>query len=119
MAKIKNTCLIKYQTQADLTKIDRKELIEQFRKILNGKVEQAYLFGSFADGKVTNSSDIDLILIKKTKKKFLNRGEEFFHLYDIHPNLDLLIYTPDEFQQLLTEDIGFWSSVKASMQPLF
>ncbi len=61
------------------------------------------LFGSLARGEVGPWSDIDLILVKETDKRFLDRLDEFYG--QVQPDLpvDVLIYTPEEFANLSRE----------------
>lgn len=68
-------------------------------------VERAFVFGSVARGEHTRRSDVDLIVIQETGKRFLDRYEGI--LADIHSaigpirrSVDLLIYTPSEFAEL-------------------
>lgn len=56
------------------------------------------LFGSFASGEISSSSDIDLIVVKKTDKRFLDRLDEFYEDTDVA--MDILVYTPEEFEQI-------------------
>ena len=92
-------------------------LEEALKKALSGQVEQAYFFGSFAVGNLTHHSDIDILLVQKTAEPFLSRGKCFLNLYDIVPSLDLLVYTPEEFQTLITDPSpGFWTSVKSTLR---
>lgn len=56
------------------------------------------LFGSLARGGIGSESDIDLIVVKETEKKFLDRLDEFYE--DVSVAIDLLVYTPDEFNHL-------------------
>jgi predicted nucleotidyltransferase len=65
-------------------------------------VEQAILFGSFARGTNDNRSDIDLLIIMDTAKRFLDRIKDFEELYDVLPGmaLDLLVYNPLELQNI-------------------
>jgi len=108
--------LVKYQPKKDLTKFNRVEIIELLQKELKGKVLAAYLFGSVAEGKHHSGSDIDLIIISENPDpNFTKRGMEFGYLHDIHPALDLLVYTPSEFENQLKESLGFWGSVQKSM----
>lgn len=109
------SCLVKDKTLYDLTRFDRQKLIEKFRETLRGRVEAAYLFGSFAKGTVDSESDIDLILIQETDKPFTQRGMDFGDLFEIYPNLDLLVYTQAEFDRARLEPQGFWLSVKNSL----
>ena len=56
------------------------------------------LFGSLVRGEIGSESDIDLIVVKETGKKFLDRLDEFYE--DVSVAIDLLVYTPDEFDHL-------------------
>ena len=62
--------------------------------------EKVILFGSFASGNVKQWSDLDLIVIKETQKRFLDRIEEVLHF--LHPRVgaDILVYTPQEYVRL-------------------
>ena len=46
------------------------------------------------------SSDIDLIIVKKTKKKFLERLDEFYNYLNPQVAVDILVYTPEEFEEM-------------------
>lgn len=93
----------------------REEFINSLKNILHGRVESAYLFGSFAQGK-TRANDIDIILIKDTTQNFVERSREFFDLYELACPIDILVYTKQEFENLLSGcAIGFWKSAKESL----
>ncbi|HCW51709.1 MAG TPA: hypothetical protein DGR79_06550 [Clostridiales bacterium] len=64
-------------------------------------IQKALLFGSAARGDVTESSDIDLILIKDTEARFLDRLEEALAALEPRVDLDVLVYTPEEFEELV------------------
>lgn len=64
-------------------------------------VQKALLFGSAARGDVIGTSDIDLILIKETDKRFIDRVEEALLALEPAVDLDVLVYTPAEFEDLL------------------
>jgi predicted nucleotidyltransferase len=63
-------------------------------------VEKIILFGSLSSGDVHKSSDIDLIIVKKTEKKFLERLEEFYNYLNPQVAVDILVYTPEEFEEM-------------------
>ena len=95
----------------------REEVIKCFRGILAGRVVAGYFFGSFTTNDFTKFSDIDVILVQETDRPFLRRSEEFFDLKNIIPSLDILVYTPDEWRELITEPSpGFWTSVKGTLE---
>ena len=84
---------------------------------LAGRVEAAYIFGSYGTAEFGRDSDVDMLLVAKTDKPFLERALDYPELYDLAAALDLLVYTPEEFASL-TEDPspGFWTSAVASMR---
>jgi predicted nucleotidyltransferase len=66
-------------------------------------IRKAILFGSFAKGRQTRKSDIDLILIQDTDKRYFDRFEGL--LSDLYQNLrgrdiEVFIYTPQEFEDI-------------------
>lgn len=111
-------CLVSLEFPAGFS-IDR--LLADLRDRLKGRVGQAFVFGSLArgEGSFRPDSDVDLIVIKDVTSPFLQRADEFSDLYDLCPDLDLLVYTPQEFAQLTAEPrVGFWKSVVDEMRPL-
>ncbi len=66
-------------------------------------IEKVVLFGSLAAGQLGRASDIDLIVVRRTTKRFLDRIGELID--DLRPQVgvDLLVYTPEEFRTLSAE----------------
>lgn len=67
--------------------------------------EKAILFGSFARGDFSKKSDIDVIFITQSKESFIDRiGSYIGYLRDkdaLKPfDIDVLVYTPEEFLQM-------------------
>lgn len=60
--------------------------------------ERIVLFGSLATGRVNESSDIDIVVVKKTRKKFWERQKELAGLVRPHIACDMLVYTPKEWE---------------------
>jgi predicted nucleotidyltransferase len=89
----------------------------ELRARLAGRVEAAYIFGSYGTADFGRDSDIDMMLVVKTDKPFLDRALDYPELFRLAASLDLLVYTPEEFASL-TEDpsSGFWQSAVASMR---
>ena len=80
-----------------------KKLIQE---IVSGyNPEKVYLFGSYAAGKQTNDSDIDLFIIKDTIKRKIERNREVRKCIKTYPQtgLDIFVFTPLELQQGLHE----------------
>ncbi|GIV84817.1 MAG: nucleotidyltransferase [Candidatus Roseilinea sp.] len=65
--------------------------------------EQILLFGSLASGEVGEWSDIDLVIIKETDQRFLDRVREVMSLLKPRVGMDILVYTPQEFARLSQE----------------
>jgi len=67
-----------------------------------------YLFGSWARGEQDELSDIDLVVIKRTPEPFFERLRQVAHLLPEHVGrVDVLVYTPEEFQRMLAEGNAF------------
>ncbi len=66
------------------------------------KVIKAILFGSTARGTETKHSDIDLLILMKTDKRFFPRYDDFIDVHELLKEnaVDMLIYTPDELEQM-------------------
>ena len=66
--------------------------------------QRVIVFGSVARGESDQWSDLDLIIVADTDRPFLERFKDFAGLYDVWPSLDLLVYTPAEFQRMVTDE---------------
>jgi predicted nucleotidyltransferase len=47
------------------------------------------------------ASDIDLIVVYETEKRFLDRLRELSMAWDLPKGVDILAYTPDESEELM------------------
>ena len=90
---------------------------ERFKKIVSHLVdkirveynpEKIILYGSFAYGTPDENSDIDLLIIKETSERPLDRRVRVRHIVGIrdssYPALSPLVLTPEEIKRRL--DIG-------------
>ena len=93
-------------TQATYTRSNREALENQVaeicRRLPDMGVQKAILFGSLARGEVTPFSDLDLIIVQDTQKRFLDRLEPFYAGLDLRVDADILVYTPQELAELKT-----------------
>lgn len=69
--------------------------------------EKVILFGSMARGDTDEYSDIDLIVVKKTSKRFVQRMLEAGSFVPRGLSVDILVYTPEEFQAMIDEGNPF------------
>lgn len=94
-------------------------LIDFLKEALTGRAEQAYLYGSFGTEAFSRHSDIDLMIVCETDITFIERPSLFFDLRDRVPSLEILVYTPEEYESLTTDPSpGFWRSVVASSRQI-
>ncbi|OGM26642.1 hypothetical protein A3D00_01090 [Candidatus Woesebacteria bacterium RIFCSPHIGHO2_02_FULL_38_9] len=61
------------------------------------------LYGSTVTGQINEWSDIDLVVIKNTKRRFYDRIGEVVKLVKPRESLDVLVYTPEEYARLTKE----------------
>lgn len=62
--------------------------------------EKVIVFGSYVLGTTREWSDVDLAIIKRTKKRFIDRLIEVGRLADNRLAMDFLVYTPEEFENM-------------------
>jgi predicted nucleotidyltransferase len=65
-------------------------------------VDKAILFGSISRRAGTRKSDIDILIVMKTRERFFKRYDRFEKIYSQFKgrSLDLLIYTPAELDKI-------------------
>jgi len=84
--------------------------LDQFMAVLVSEYRprKVILFGSLATGEVAEWSDIDLVIVKDTPKRFLDRLKEVALLCNAPVGVDYLVHTPREFDDLKAEDNPFF-----------
>ena len=64
--------------------------------------DKIILFGSYARKDIDEYSDIDLVAIKKTKKRFLKHLIEVSQFLDDDlGDIDIFVYIPEEFKRMI------------------
>jgi predicted nucleotidyltransferase len=93
-----------------VTKLQFQKHLQRVTKIIVDKYqpERIILFGSAAGGNIYEDSDADLAVIKKTNKNFYDRIGEVSELVPHGIPLDILVYTPEEFEQMRTDKYGYF-----------
>jgi len=79
-----------------------KRLVSRYRP------EQIILFGSLAAGRPGTWSDIDLAVIKNTRRRFIDRLKDALMAAQPKEALDVLVYTPKEIEQMENSHNPFW-----------
>ncbi len=77
-------------------------IVNQFRWY---EPERIILFGSHSRGQP--AADIDVILIKDTAERFLDRLKCVYERWVLPVAVDILVYTPAEWAQMIAEERGF------------
>lgn len=85
----------------------QKQFQQEIKKITETLIfsynpEKIILFGSCAYGKVKEDSDIDMLIIKKSKKKPRERIDEVLNLVDYSLDFEPHILTPEELKRELS-----------------
>jgi predicted nucleotidyltransferase len=75
----------------------KRRIVKTFLPI---KPKKIFLFGSHAQGKADQFSDFDLIIVYSTTKPFLDRLKELYLLWSMGKGVDILAYTPSEFEEM-------------------
>lgn len=88
------------------TASDRKMLLEtelsRYVSLLRqqANLERILIFGSLATGDVHAWSDIDLVIVQDTNIPFWQRLREIRRLLQPKVGTDILVYTPDEWEEM-------------------
>lgn len=94
-----------------VTIAERKDLLERTLErmipvlIKDYRPDKIILFGSLASGDIHEGSDLDLLIIKETSKRPIERQVEVYRLVKPEVGMDVFVYTPKEFEYL--KSIGF------------
>lgn len=89
-----------------MNSVDKIE-IDQMRSLIlpvfkKNKTKKAYLFGSYSKGTQTRKSDVDLMIVTETDKRFFDRHGDYEEIQRLLADraVDMLIYTPDELEKI-------------------
>lgn len=99
--------------KGDVKMNSAKEILNQELRRIVDRIIQEYspekiiLFGSLAGGNVNEYSDIDLVIIKKTEEKFMQRLHQVRMLAQAQAAADFIVYTPEEVEQMKRENRAF------------
>ena len=75
--------------------------------------------GSRARGTAAPESDIDVIIVAPSRLPFVERGRDYLPaIRAAGVAADLLVYTPEEFERMRTEERPFVSHAMASARPI-
>ncbi len=78
----------------------QSELTRAVRVLQEMGAEMIVLIGSMVKGPANPFGDIDLVVVMRTEKRFLDRLQEVYGRIQPRVAMDILVYTPEEFEEL-------------------
>ena len=97
------------KTESEIASQKRRESLERELArwlpllIEHERPDKIIVFGSYCTGQIHEWSDLDLVIVKETEARFLDRTGQVLALLRPKVGLDVLVYTPNEFEQLSHE----------------
>jgi len=95
--------------------INRKsnKIVKRFINLIIKKfnLKKIIIFGSFARGDYHKGSDLDLIIVGEFKERFIDRIGKIIELNDSDLEIDVMVYTEEEFQKMIKERRPFIEQV--------
>lgn len=73
-------------------------------------VERAVIFGSYARGRRDLFTDLDILVVVRSSQDFVTRTAEMYRYLSSPVDLDLLVYTPEEFRRR-----GDWGFIRQAL----
>ncbi|MEK9135264.1 MAG: nucleotidyltransferase domain-containing protein [Patescibacteria group bacterium] len=95
--------LLKYH-QREIKKIANR-IVKKY------KPEKIILFGSFAWGKPTKDSDVDLFIVKKDRGNFLEEQQKIRKIINGEIAADILVHSPSEIKNRLSLGDFFFEDI--------
>ena len=87
--------------------INRKsnKIVKRFINLIIKKfnLKKIIIFGSFARGDYHKGSDLDLIIVGEFKERFIDRIGKIIELNESDLEIDVMVYTEEEFQKMIKE----------------
>jgi uncharacterized protein len=93
--------------QDAVAKVSRAEILraelQRFVDIVaaDTRTQQVRIFGSAADATIDEWSDLDVVVVMETELPFLERLRYLQRLARPQVAMDLLVYTPDEWAEII------------------
>ncbi|MBC8235056.1 nucleotidyltransferase domain-containing protein [bacterium] len=89
-------------------KLMPEHLKQRINDALVGKhLQHVIVFGSYARGDYDQYSDLDIIIVCNTQLPFVERFREFHQLFELPMAVELLVYTPQEFERMVERENPF------------
>jgi predicted nucleotidyltransferase len=98
---------------------------DEINKIINTIQEKAqpnkiYLFGSYAHGKATDKSDLDLLVVDDSSRNKNQLALQISRsLFPRHYGLDLIVASSKEIQEKQKKKMGFWVEIATKGKKMY
>lgn len=93
-----------------LTTEEINDLVDRIVKRLDP--HKVIIFGSYAKGTSTPTSDLDILVVKESEKLMASRAEELMPIFaNMQIRVDVHVYTPEEIEAYGTDQFSFVSNV--------
>ena len=86
-------------------------LLERLRPE-RSRIEKIILFGSAARGDDREPADLDLAILVPSRERFPVRLQRYYRKIQPDFALDLLVYTPEEFERMLKRGNAFAKEIQ-------
>jgi predicted nucleotidyltransferase len=96
---------MKQQTISDMRRSYVEDLASGLKKIVailakKPEVQRVILFGSYASGRRDLFTDLDILVVMDSEQEFILRSAQLLTELQSGVDVDLLVYTPEEFSQM-------------------
>lgn len=94
-----------------------KKAIEKKLKKITSKIVEEYqpekiiLFGSYAWGEPTEDSDVDLLIVKENRDRFITEQAKIRKIINGEIAADILVYSPEEIEKNLKLGDDFFKEI--------
>lgn len=83
-------------------------------------VQRVFLFGSAVKPEsLTEGSDLDICIVQKTERPFYDRLAEWILKIQPEVGLDLVVYRPEEFDQMIRENYFVRSEISEKGREIY
>ncbi|MFC1566374.1 nucleotidyltransferase domain-containing protein [bacterium] len=93
------------KSNSNRKKILNKTLNSVIEDIKKYSPEKIIIFGSIVSGKITETSDIDILIVKNTRKRYFERIKDVINLCNYDIGIDFFVYTPKELEEEIKNNI--------------
>lgn len=109
--------LIKEKREAYLARLDQALQLVTTQLSNIPQVKKVLLFGSYAQGRRDLFTDLDIVVIMDSNQDLVTRTANLYSLLDTGVDLDLFVYTPQEFEY--ARNYGILKQAEAEGQVLY